>query len=198
MAFNDIEALCKLTPEGKDALSTRDKYNVTPSFETSSLPASYDADSGKVILDNTMSNAKLASYFVHEMTHVQQQKLGKSADVSMPDRDEFIKTSVNEEFLATIVQMQFFVRLDLGGHLDKIKPLSDKNAPPRYDQYKSAYNAGVTKVADKGFSADRVVSEAFSNANRLLRIFIFEGGLGVGGGTYADYYRGKWKQAHRN
>src|SRR4051812_36252061 len=107
MAFNEIEALCKLTPEGKEALSTRDKFNVTPSFEVSSLPASYDAATGKVVLDNTMSNAKLASYFVHEMTHARQQKLGKSVDVSSSDRDEFIKANVNEEFLATAFQMQF-------------------------------------------------------------------------------------------
>ena len=197
MAFNDVEALCKLTPEGLNALSTRDKFNVTPSFEQSTLPASYDAATGKCTLDNTMGTAKLASYFVHEMTHARQQKLGKSADVTTASRDDFVKISVDEEFLATAFQMQFFVRLDTAGHLNGIKPLTDKNAPPRYDQYKSAYDAGVRKVSGGGADANKIVELGLGNANQMLRIFIYEGGLGVGGATYADYYRGKWRDAHR-
>ncbi|GJE11081.1 hypothetical protein FOHLNKBM_2120 [Methylobacterium longum] len=116
-----------------------------------------------------MSNAKLASYFVHEMTHVRQQKLGKSVDVSNSDSDEFIKANVNEEFIATAFQMQFFVRLDVGGYLNSIKPLTDKNAPPRYDQYKSAYNAGVTKMAGKGFDEEKLITAALGNAISCLK-----------------------------
>ncbi|GJD49803.1 hypothetical protein OPKNFCMD_2537 [Methylobacterium crusticola] len=197
MAFAQVEALCKTTPEGRAALDTLQKFGVKIVYATTNLPASYvGGKDNTCTLDNTMGDEKLASYFVHEMTHARQQNLGKSLDIATSEKADYVKNAVDEEFLATAFQMQFFVRLDIGGSLAKIKPLSDRNAPPRYDQYKSAFDFGFKRAATTETDPDKRISLGLGNANQMLKVFIYEGGLGVGAATYRDFYARKWREAH--
>jgi hypothetical protein len=69
------------------------------------------------------------------------------------------------------------------------------NMPPRYLQYRSAYNFGRQRA--RGISDESQLHlNGMVNANRLLKIFIFEGGLGVGPLTYTEYYARDWQKAN--
>lgn len=194
-SFTDIEPLLKLVEEGRWALQVRQSYGVVLSFKPSqAMPAFYDGST--CTLDQSMSAAKLASYFTHEMYHAELQNLGQSSDIDSLTQQEYSDEMVMEEYIANIQQYQFFVTLDVV-HGKLPRNPSEAITPPRYAQYRSAYDAGLVKAAQAKIAQGDRHAFAMVNANRLLRIFTVERGLGVGGLSYREFYIKQWRDNAR-
>jgi hypothetical protein len=154
------------------------------------MPAFYDK--GVCTLSNALKSATLASYFVHEMVHALNDKGGWTSDPLKLDQDEYVLEMVNEELTATTRQYQFFVTLDVNSQLPALSP-ADK--PPRYDEYRSAYNVGVQRASGTTTDKAKLHFAGIINANRLLAIYVKDRGLGVGIFSYREFYGRQWQKA---
>jgi hypothetical protein len=192
-SWNDIENLCKWTDEGLAALADKQKFAVAVVLkdlkELGSLPAAFDGDK-TITLNNLVPMRTLSSFFVHEMGHARTFKLGKALDPKTSGRDDFVKEAVEDEFRATCLQLQHFLRLDLKGQLDVIKPITMRNSPPAYFEYKRSFEGSIKRGGS--FEA------GLAQASGIVRFFINSGGFTANGMKYRDFYNQKWLKANPN
>jgi hypothetical protein len=192
MTWIDLESLLKLTDEGREALQTMQSYGVMVSWAPSGPPALYEANSNSCRLDSSLKAPTQASYFVHEMVHALNEKALGGSDINTLSQDDYVKEMVSEEYVATTRQYQFFVTLDVNGHLPPRMPVRDM--PPRYLEYRSAYNTGITRAGGSTSDKSELHLMGMVNANRLLKIYIYDRGLGVGFMNYTEFYGRQWQQ----
>jgi hypothetical protein len=193
MSWANLESLLKLTGEGLEALDTRQKYGVVISFTNSSMPAAYEASSNTCTLKSSLKAPTLASYFVHEMIHALNQNSGLTSDINALSQSEYVNEMVTEEFIATTRQYQFFVTLDINGQIPGGQ-MGGTDMPPRYPEYRSAYNTGVRRGRGVTSDASQLHLMGMVNANRLLKLYVFDRGLGVGFMSYKEYYSREWQK----
>jgi hypothetical protein len=192
MAWSSVESWLKLADEGIEALNTKTTYGVVCKVTNTSRPAVYEANSNTCTLNAALKAPTLASYFVHEMVHAQFQNTGSISDINELTQADYVKEMVTEEYIATTRQYQFFVRLDVNGYLPAGLPAADM--PPRYQQYRSAYNVGVERARQTTSSVATLHLNGVVNANSLLKIFVTDRGLGVGILSYTEYYGREWQK----
>lgn len=190
-----VVALLQQTSEGQWALNNLKTYNVTLILSNAGRPAFYDANGNTCTVNVALPAAVVASYFVHEMFHAQQEKTGKSGDSKKMDKPTFVGTMVNEEIAGTVKGYQAYFELEQKGQVPQNAP-----RPPRYESFKSAYNTG----RERARKANPTASEAdlhqagLKNAEAAIRWYVNEGGLGPFQGlTYAQYYGAEWEKAQK-
>ena len=190
-----IVALLQQTSEGQWALNNLTTYHVTLILSQSGRPAFYDANGNSCTVNVALPAGVVASYFIHEMFHAQQERTGKSGDAKKMDKRAFVGTMVNEEIAGTVKGYQAYMELEQKGQIPQ-----NVARPPRYDSFKSAYQTG----REREQKANPTASEAdlqkagLKNAEAAVRWYVNEGGLGpFQGVTYSEYYGEEWKKAQK-
>src|SRR5271169_253469 len=112
-----IIALLQQASEGQWALNALNTYKVTLVLTNVGLPAKYEANSNTCTMNIALPPGVVASYFVHEMYHAQQEKTGKSGDAKKMDKQTFVGTMVNEEIAGTVKGYQAYMELEQKGQV---------------------------------------------------------------------------------
>ncbi|MDR0792150.1 MAG: DUF4157 domain-containing protein [Chitinophagaceae bacterium] len=191
-----IVDLLQRTSDGQAAINNFTTYNVTLILTKSGRPAFYDANSNTCTVNDALPVGIVASYFIHEMFHVQQEKTGKSGDAKKMDKSTFVNTMVNEEITGTIKGYQAYMELEQADKIPKDSP-----RPPRYNSFKSAYDYGREKAKEanpKASEAD-LKKAGLENAGNAVRWYVKEGGLAPFQGLkYSQYYGAEWEKAQKS
>jgi len=189
-----IIALLQQASEGQWALNALNTYKVTLVLTNVGLPAKYEANSNTCTMNIALPPGVVASYFVHEMYHAQQEKTGKSGDAKKMDKQTFVGTMVNEEIAGTVKGYQAYMELEQKGQVP-----ANAARPPRFDSYKRAYNAGREQAqkANPTASEPELHQAGIKNADAAIRWYVNEGGLGPNEGvTYRQSYGAEWERSH--
>ena len=193
MSWATIAPFLTLTDEGQEALDTMTRYNVVVKFDNIAKPAEFNPKTKDVSLKGGMHPPTLASYFVHEMIHANSFFNFGDPDPQDLSQKEYVDEMVAEEFVAHTRQYQFYCTLDMRKHIDVSKiPLS--NQPPRYESYRSAYLYEFNRTQERQGDPNYRHMAGLINANRVIKIFVYEGGLGVGFFGYKEYYGRIWQK----
>ena len=187
--------LLQQTDGGRWSIKVFQKYSVPLILTKTGRPAYYDANNNSCTVNIGLAPAVVASYFVHEMYHVEREKSGKGGDPKKMEKDPFIKKMVNEEIQGTIRGYQAYLELEQKGQVPANTPL-----PPRYDSYKRSYNGGREEARKSSPAATEAELHAagLKNAAESIRWYVLEGGLGpFEGVTYGQFYASEWNKAQR-
>lgn len=115
----DVIDLLQQTKWGTWALGVFKKYSPALHWnpDPKAAPALYDATADVCRINPKLASPIIASYFTHEMYHVQQAKTGKSGDVTSKDRKKYVDTMVMEEIQGTLFGYLMFLELDQKGQI---------------------------------------------------------------------------------
>ena len=190
-----VIGLLAQTDGGQWALKVMTTYGVRLILTQKGRPAYYDANANECTVNVALAPAVVASYFVHEMYHAQRERTGHGGDPKKMEKEPFIKAMVNEEIQGTVRGYQAYLELEQKGQVPSNAP-----RPPRYESYKSAYQAGRERTLKDNPRASEAEVHAggLTNAAEAIRWYVWEGGLGpFEGVSYAQFYAEEWKKAHR-
>ncbi|GAB3761719.1 hypothetical protein [Microlunatus parietis] len=123
-----------------------------------------------------------AAVLVHEANHARYTAEGRSADISNPDRDAYVRAAIDEEIDGTIQQIYAAREFRAAGH-DAATNQSEQNYENAYEQ---AIQDGRTEAeADRAGRA--AVAEGFYNGSITTS---------NNGQSYVDYYGDAWDRVH--
>ena len=196
-----VAGLLQRTEEGRWALNVMRTNGVTLilSNDKNAAAAYYRAKDNSCTLNTSLAPEVVASYFVHEMYHAERKATGKTGDPRKMQKEEYVKTMVEEEIQGTVRGYTAHLELEKKGQLPP-----NASFPPRFDFFRSAYNTGrdLARKANAGASEPELHRAGLSRAEAAIRYFVKERGLGPFAGpgglgiTYGEYYSADWEKAH--
>lgn len=163
---------------------------------TTGAPASYNPQISQVLVNTSLQPAVVASYFTHEMYHVQQDKTGASGNAKTMAKQIYVDTMVNEEIAGTSYGYHVFFELDRNGKLPANCAL-----PEHYVDFKRVYlQARDRKIqSDPAATYTDIRDYAFQFGQRVMRFWIVEQrdpGANAWE-SYPEYYARDWERQNR-
>lgn len=196
--WKDVEAKLTFSQFGWEAMGVFADNNVKLELRTDGPPAGFLPDTNTCIVNTTMPDYEIASYFVHEMYHASQFHGGQSPKATTMAEDPWVKMMETEEVEGTLKGFLHKLALERFGYL---APENDR--PVGMNYFRGAYEHAYKQAIAAGLDPKEARQRGIANGRRMVRYLIHPNDatqpvLGPNQlDSYERYYHREWQREHR-
>lgn len=187
--FDEIRAILKTVPAGREALSVLKKHDVKLRFEGGSGSA-FRRQSNLVIMDSDKSPLDAALTFVHEMGHAQHYHEGKTAEAQSFSKDEYVQNRLEEEAEAEAKSIKAKIELSrLGIDVSDIQSIFEQSYVGTLEAEVAMQKARHPQLSNEDLNrlGEEVAKKSIVTMLRLEKAVTSRNGK-----SYAEFYGSLW------
>lgn len=188
LTFEQIKAVLKDIPTGKEALKRKEEYKTKVVFKAGG-GSFYSSSTSTMTIDSGHTAKRAALTFVHEMNHAYYHKAGLKPRITKTTRAEYIKRKVAEEAEGVVKSIE--AKMELEGAKVDVAGLTY----PLEKQYKEAYKKKKEEVVKAGEKDEAKIAASARIAGKARVTKGFNDGEVVtsnSGDSYPVYYGNSW------